>query len=150
MPLNQVLNAETQIDDRIRCRVSIATPDGGEWETDWLVDISSEDRRGDGLNAEIYDWVIANPGSVKPFSGEPVERAAPVNVSPTPEPPISAPTTPAPPIDTDLGNEPPVPLPVPDPDLSGIPELVIPERVPPKEVIKEPDTILPPPQDDAP
>lgn len=149
MPLNQVLSAETQVDGRVRCRVNITTPDGNEWETDWLVDISDEMRRGDGLNAEVYDWLIANPGSVKPFSGEPVAREAPA--------PIGAPVIivpplvpPPPPIDTDLGSEPPAPLPVPDPDLSGIPELVIPERVPPKEAIKEPDTILPPPQDDAP
>ena len=74
--LNRVISAATQANGEIRCRVNITTPEGYEWETDYVIDPDPESSRGFGLTGDVHDWVIANLKTIPPFSGE-VERKNP-------------------------------------------------------------------------
>lgn len=94
--LNSVASAAAREDGSIVCRCNITTPDGGIWDTDFIVrppmaGEKQEAARGVGLPALVYDWVVANPDQVTPYveGQEPVPREEPVqeNAPPPPIPP---------------------------------------------------------------
>jgi hypothetical protein len=107
--LNAVKSAETQVNGEIRCRVNITTPEGYDWETDYIVVLSPhvssagiqvpDTGRLTGLQKDVTEWVLANPDKVKPVTlrDGPVERQDPIALNPDPPAePVMPPSAPPP------------------------------------------------------
>lgn len=117
--LNAIKSAQFTAIGHVRLNCNITTPDGGIWDTDFVVYPESEpppEPLG-GLQGAVERWVAANPGEILPFDQEnPPERNAPVCENPPPEP-----TPPGPPDWVDPGPPPDVDIPNP-PDIITDPE----------------------------
>lgn len=84
--LNAVNSASYLADGRVGCNCNITDPEGGIWDTDYV--IYPDEPRPTGLTGAVYDWVIANPDQIAPYSEEaPPQPTDPVNENPAPETP---------------------------------------------------------------
>lgn len=97
--LNAVNSAQYNAIGHVRLNCNITTPDGGIWDTDFVVDPATPppiDPLG-GLQGDVERWVAANTDQILPFSEEtPPAHNDPVqeNAEP-PEPPPGSGTVPA-------------------------------------------------------
>lgn len=110
--LNAINSAQFNAAGNVRLNCNITTPDGGIWDTDFIVNPESTPPAEPlgGLQGAAERWVAANPTQILPFStDDPPAHNEPVNDNPPPPEPEP------PPVDPDMIPETPTTPDVPDP-----------------------------------